>query len=138
MTEETFVHSELEIISSVDKLIDVETFLYAIFEDYNLDENHFGNILISVSEAVNNAIIHGNSQDESKRVKILCEGSSNDLQVVVQDEGPGFDHTTLPDPTAPENLEKETGRGIFIMTNLADEVEFENDGRIVKLNFSFS
>ena len=92
--------------------------------------------MIAVTEAVNNAIDHGNKKDESKSVHLTVGTTDETLCFSIEDEGEGFDYNNLPDPTAPENILKENGRGIFLMQNLADEMEFENDGRKVNLYFN--
>lgn len=102
----------------------------------NVHEDHFGNVLIAVTEAVNNAIHHGNLEDEAKKVTIDVKKAEKDLCFIVKDEGKGFDFNNLPDPTAPENIEKENGRGIFLMKSLADDVQFENNGKEVHVIFS--
>ena len=85
-----------------------------------------------------NAIYHGNKSDPNKKVSIQYQLKNNNLSFVVADEGPGFDYYNLPDPTAPENLEKECGRGIFLMKHLTDQLIFADNGRVVELNFKIS
>ena len=92
--------------------------------------------MIAVTEAVNNAIQHGNNQDASVDVEIAVGDKETDFCFSVQDQGKGFDFDNLPDPTAPENIEKEHGRGIFLMRSLAEEVEFQDNGRNVTIYFS--
>ena len=125
------INSDIKNISEVEKLID------NVCEDLNLSEDIYGNILIAVTEAVNNSIIHGNKNDLSKKVTIEVIQSNNKTEVVftVWDEGEGFDFNNLPDPTAPENIEKPDGRGIFLMKNLSDKVEFFNNGSKVSITF---
>lgn len=126
---------KLEIGSDLKFMPDVEGLIDNVCSDYELNEDHYGNVLIAVTEAVNNAIIHGNLNDEDKKVKL--EAVKNDDQVVftIIDEGKGFDFTNLPDPTAPENIEKPDGRGIFLMKNLSDDVSFELNGSKVSITF---
>jgi len=91
--------------------------------------------MIAVTEAVNNAIKHGNQNDSTKNVSLSLSLEQGLIKFKIEDEGIGFDHGNLPDPTAPENLEKPGGRGIFLMKHLSDEVEFAEGGRIVELSF---
>ena len=121
--------SVTENLTLVDKLIDKVCEVYTISEDY------YGNILVAVTEAVNNAIQHGNQANPEKQVGISYQAKENSIVFRIEDQGPGFDYSNLPDPTDPANLEKPNGRGIFLMKNLADEVEFLEEGRIVELNF---
>jgi serine/threonine-protein kinase RsbW len=91
--------------------------------------------MIAVTEAVNNAIKHGNSSDKSKNVHLSLSLDDSMIKFVIKDEGNGFNYGNLPDPTAPENLEKPGGRGIFLMKHLSDEVDFKEEGRVVELSF---
>lgn len=113
----------------------VESYLKRIVEKYRLSPDVYGNILVSLTEAVNNAIIHGNCQDESKLVKIRLLKEKDALAIRVSDEGGGFDFSNLPDPTAPENLAKVGGRGVFLIHQLSDDVEFRDNGRTVEMKF---
>ena len=124
--------SEAENIHLVEKLID------NVCEELKIHEDHYGNILIALTEAVNNAIHHGNKLDPNKKTFVACGQALNKLKFRVEDEGKGFDYENLPDPTDPANLEKPNGRGIFLMKNLADEISFEENGRIVELTFELS
>lgn len=135
MKEGFTIIEELAIPSSFDAVPKVESLIDSVCSKVGVGEN-FGNVLIAVTEAVNNAILHGNKNVSNASVYI--KSASNDISFLfsIEDEGNGFDFLTLPDPTAPENIEKENGRGIFLMKNLADEVEFENNGRRVLIYFS--
>ena len=124
--------SQAENIHLVEKLID------DVCEELNVHEDHYGNILIALTEAVNNAIHHGNSLDPTKKTFVSCGQGKNIIKFTVKDEGPGFDYDNLPDPTDPENIEKPNGRGIFLMKNLADEINFEENGRVVELIFQLN
>ncbi len=92
---------------------------------YNVSEDMFGNMLVAVTEAVTNAIYHGNKGDASKKVHVKYALSNHHLSFTITDQGPGCDFYNLPDPTAPENLEKECGRGIFLMKHLTDQFWLE-------------
>ena len=122
--------------SKIENLDIAEKFVNTICEFEDVDEIHYGNIIIAVTESVNNAIFHGNHQDPTKDVQLHYFKDKSRLGFVIEDQGKGFDFENLPDPTLPENLEKETGRGIFLMKNLADEVKFTDNGRIVEINFN--
>ena len=113
----------------------IESFIDNAKERYQLDDDIYGNIMIAVTEAVNNAIKHGNASNKLKNVFLSLSLTENLIQFVIKDEGSGFDYENLPDPTAPENLEKPGGRGIFLMKNLSDEVNFKENGRVVELSF---
>ena len=125
----------IQIPSIIDNIRMIESFIDNAKEKFHLDEDLYGNIMIAVTEAVNNAIKHGNANNSAKNVFLSLTLNENLLKFVVKDEGKGFDHNNLPDPTAPENLEKPGGRGIFLMKHLSDEVEFIENGKTVELSF---
>jgi serine/threonine-protein kinase RsbW len=125
----------IQIPSIIENIRMIESFIDNAKERFHLDEDLYGNIMIAVTEAVNNAIKHGNVGDSAKNVLLSLYLNENLLKFVVKDEGHGFDYENLPDPTAPENLEKPGGRGIFLMKHLSDEVEFLDGGQTVELSF---
>ena len=128
----------LTISSNPNNILKVENYLRDAQLDLKIDEVKFPDILISITEAVNNAIIHGNNADESKRVRINMEGKTSGIAISVSDEGKGFDPDEIPDPTAPENLECCGGRGVYIMSRLADKLSFANNGSTVQMFFKLS
>lgn len=79
---------------------------------------------MAVREAVTNAVVHGNSQDEAKVVDIVLKSSPDAVEISVHDQGPGFNPSEVPDPTAQENILKTSGRGIFFMRSFMDEVDW--------------
>ncbi len=113
----------------------VESFIDNAKEKFDLNDDIYGNIMIAVTESVNNAIIHGNESNKDKNVYLTLNMEDNTIVFNVSDEGQGFDYSSLPDPTAPENIDKPGGRGIFLMKALSDELSFEEDGKKVKLSF---
>ena len=122
--------SKLENITLVEKLID------DVCELSDIDRDYYGNILVSLTEAVNNAIAHGNQSDPTKQVTVVFQSSKDNILFKVTDEGNGFNYENLPDPTSPENLEKPYGRGIFLIKHLSDEVEFIDEGKTISISFS--
>ncbi len=125
----------IEIPSIAENIRIVESFIDNAKERFQLNDDIYGNIMIAVTEAVNNAIQHGNKGDKNKNVNLNLIIDQNTIRFKIEDEGPGFDLNNLPDPTSEENLEKPNGRGIFLMKHLCDEISFENDGRVVILEF---
>jgi len=125
----------IEFPSLVENIRIVESFIDNAKEKYKLDDDVYGNIMIAVIESVNNAIIHGNQLSKDKLVQLSMVLEENSVIFLVTDQGKGFIANDLPDPTAPENLEKTGGRGIFLMKHLADEVNFNQEGKEVKLTF---
>lgn len=109
-----------------------------VFDEYSLNKNSFNHVFLGISEAVNNAILHGNQLDQKKEVFIRLNVFGNQLHIEVEDEGDGFCETVLFDPTIPENINCEHGRGIFILRQIADELVFKEDGRKVYLLFTIT
>ena len=128
-------HREISFESVAENIYIVENLIDEICETLNVNEEYYGNILISLTEAVNNAMVHGNKLDSQKKVLVTVKSDDTSIHFTISDEGPGFDYDNLPDPTAPENIEKPNGRGVFLMKNLADGCNFEENGRIVELEF---
>jgi serine/threonine-protein kinase RsbW len=126
---------KISIPSLIENIKIIESFIDNAREKFSINEDIYGNIMISVTECVTNAIVHGNSLDGSKKVDLELRLDDNQVQFVIRDQGTGFDYEHLEDPTAPENLEKAGGRGIFIMKHLSDEVKFEDLGRKTILTF---
>ena len=125
----------IEIPSLVENIRIVESFIDNTKEKYELTDDVYGNIMIAVIESVNNAILHGNQTNKDKNVRLSANLQEGQVLFSITDEGPGFDHKNLPDPTSPENVEKIGGRGIFLMKNLADEIQFKDEGRTLELTF---
>ncbi len=123
------LESKLEQLATVEKLVD------SIAEKVSIEGDVYANILIGVTEAVTNAIVHGNKLDDSKLVTVEYTYSDKNVQFVITDQGAGFNYYSVPDPTLPENIEKEDGRGIFLMNSLADEVIYNDKGTEVSLKF---
>ena len=113
----------------------VESFIENVGEKIRIEEAIYGNVLVSVTEAVNNAIVHGNKEDKNKKVRLALKQNKKSVRFIVEDEGMGFDHNTLPDPTNPKNLEKVKGRGIFLIKSLSDKTTFKQGGRVVEMLF---
>jgi serine/threonine-protein kinase RsbW len=127
---------QLEFSSTMESLSKIEGFIEGFCEQCKVNNDYYGNILIALTEGVNNAITHGNQLDPTKTVSLNMETTNNEVQFTIKDQGVGFDYNDVPDPTLPENLEKLRGRGVFLMRNLADEVSFENNGSLVRLKFT--
>jgi serine/threonine-protein kinase RsbW len=125
----------IQIPSIMENIRMIESFIDNAKEKFRLEDDIYGNIMIAVTEAVNNAIKHGNSGDKLKNVSLSLTLEDSIIKFVVKDEGGGFDFENLPDPTSPENLEKPGGRGIFLMKHLSDEVKFKDGGKIVEMSF---
>ncbi len=127
----------ITINSDVENLKIVETVVDTLSKKLGISDEVYGKILISTVEAVNNAILHGNKGDSRKMVKVDFTAAGNYFNVTVTDEGEGFEYSNLPDPTDPKNIENLHGRGVFLMRNLSDEIEFNDSGNEVKMQFRY-
>ena len=127
--QKLLIPSKSENIVLVEKLVDDVCDLFDIKEDI------YGHILVALTEAVNNGLQHGNKANPEKHIEVTFKVKSDTLYFTVKDQGPGFNHTDLPDPTDPKNIEKPTGRGIFLMKHLCDNLAFEDKGTKVILEF---
>ena len=129
--------TSLKIQSDPKNISRIEPFVEEISQKCPIKPEVYGHILISVTEAVNNAIIHGNKCDHSKFVNIVLKQTDQGaIAFIISDEGSGFNFGSLPDPTLPENILKLGGRGVFLMRQLADKVDFSDDGRTVQIYFN--
>jgi serine/threonine-protein kinase RsbW len=136
MKEGFTIIEQVKLPSDFASLVEVENLIDKVCTDLGVQEDAYGNVLIAVTEAVNNAIQHGNEENSNLFVDVAVGDKETEFCFRIKDEGIGFDFNSLPDPTAPENLLKESGRGIFLMRNLADEVEFDGEGNSVNIYFS--
>ena len=126
---------KISIPSLIDNIQVIESFIDNAKEDFEINDDMYGNIMISVTECISNAIIHGNQSNAAKMVHLELQMQPGLLICSIEDEGSGFDFSNLPDPTEPENIEKLGGRGIFLMRNLSDDVKFEESGKKTILSF---
>ncbi len=130
----------VEIKNDSHLLKEVSKELIAMLKDKNVSEEVIFDVHVGFEEALRNAMIHGNKSHSQKKVKIETEITDEWVVIIVEDEGEGFDLASLPDPTIEENLLKESGRGVYLIRHLMDEVRYENNGRrvIMKKHFQKS
>lgn len=126
----------LRIASRIENLREVEKMVDEISIACNMSSEVYGNVLIATLEAANNAILHGNKLDESKDVNLEFTWDENRLELVVKDQGKGFNYMDIPDPTEPGNVEKVNGRGVFLMEKLSDNIHFMENGSKVSMTFN--
>lgn len=124
MAEQKTRKYSIVIPSTQDNLLTVEQLAEKVADDAGLSEDEKDNVAIAVTEAVNNAIIHGNKYDISKNIYVDFVASKKDIKITVRDEGNGFDPDAISNPLTPENILKESGRGVFILRNLMDNIDF--------------
>lgn len=135
MKEGFTIIEQIKLPSDFNSLVDVENLVDRVCSGLGVQEDAYGNVLVAVTEAVNNAIQHGNVLNNQLYVDVAVGDKSDEFCFNIKDEGNGFNFNELPDPTAPENLLKESGRGIFLMRNLADEVVYDGVGNSVNIYF---
>lgn len=129
------MYKKISIESSISNLRIVENAIDEATTQLGISQDFYGKILVSAMEAVNNAIIHGNKSNPEKHVEIEISFNSNQLKIRVSDEGNGFRPESVPDPTTPENIEELNGRGIYLMSHLADIIEYSEKGNSVTMTF---
>lgn len=125
----------LQLPSEMESLNALETLIEELADKYQIGDDTFANMMTCLNEVFINAIVHGNKLDATKKVIVNAEADARRIIWTVTDEGPGFDYNKLPDPTAPENIESLTGRGVFIIKQLADQCIFNASGNEVELHF---
>jgi len=114
----------LEIESDPNNLITVEEFVNYFAKDLGLDNERLAALLLAVTEATTNAIIHANKCDVNKLVKVDVQVDKTRITIKITDEGEGFNPSEIPDPTKPENLLKDSGRGVYLMRVYMDELNY--------------
>ena len=113
-----------EVPSNPEFLPEVEEFIIQIAEENNLSEDKFNNLALSVAEAASNSIVHGNKSDREKLLQIKVIVDEKIFKIIFKDEGTGFNPRAVPDPTKPENILKDNGRGIHIMRTFLDDLTY--------------
>lgn len=117
-------HYHIEIESDPNNLITVEEFVNYFAKDLGLNDDQLAALLLAVTEATTNAIIHANKCDINKLVTVDVNVEKSKLTIVIKDEGEGFDPADIPDPTQPENLLKDSGRGVYLMKVYMDDLKY--------------
>ncbi len=110
--------------STMDSVGEVEAAADQLAIEADLDEDQRFHIAMAVREAAINAVLHGNEYDPTRQIEVSLENTGKDLMITIADEGRGFDPDKVPDPLAQENILRGTGRGIFLIRSLMDEVHF--------------
>jgi serine/threonine-protein kinase RsbW len=125
----------LKLPSNLRSINVLDSFVQDVVHQYKINQEVHGNMLISLTEAVTNAITHGNHYDENKVVQINLQKKSDTIAFRVSDQGCGFDPESVPDPTCDENICKCGGRGVFLMQRLCDQIQYKDNGRTVEMHF---
>jgi len=130
------MYKRIQIGSEIGNLRIVENMIDETTNEIGITQDSYGKILVSALEAVNNAIVHGNKSDPVKNVDIEIALVKKNLSIKITDEGNGFRPEEIKDPTIPENIEELNGRGIYLMSHLADKIEFSEKGNMVTIIFN--
>lgn len=128
---------KIRIVNDSHLLKEVSNELIRQLTKRGVDEDIIFDVHVGFEEALRNAMIHGNKNDPGKKVTIEYEIKENFVIIGVEDEGEGFDPKALPDPTQHENLLKESGRGVYLMRHLMDDIRYDNGGRRVTMTKYF-
>lgn len=127
---------QLVLESRLENMHRVERFVEEISDFYNINHNYFSNLLVSVTEAFRNSVVHGNGLNPDKKVTIEFSPAPFGLSFSVEDEGNGFDFRSVPDPTDPALEDGEqAGRGLYLIRKLSDQVVFKEPGNRVQIDF---
>lgn len=129
------MYKRLKIESRMINLRIIENAIDEMTGSIGIKQDDYGKIMVAALEAVNNAITHGNKSDPQKIVDVELIFENNEIIIKVTDEGEGFKPEKIPDPTMPENIEELSGRGVFLMTKLADAIKFNEEGNSVTMSF---
>ncbi len=117
-------YGRITIPSSLDYLPKVDEYVEGKLRELGVDEDRLADIAVSVTEAVTNAVLHGNKNDLTKKVQVKLKADSSRVEITVEDQGNGFNPESIQSPVEEGNLLKEAGRGIFILKSLMDEIDF--------------
>lgn len=129
MPEETVI----KIPSEIRRIKEVSSMVLKDLAPYHVDESRLFDIRLCVEEAVRNAIDHGNNHDRNLFVHIKYRIKNDEFIIEIEDEGKGFDHEAVPDPTSEENIMKGSGRGVLLIKHLMDRVEFGRTGNKITM-----
>jgi serine/threonine-protein kinase RsbW len=128
----------LVISSNINNLEKVRTFLEEVYCEANLNRASFNRVFLGLNEALTNSIVHGNKLNVLKNISIEVNCLNKELFIEITDEGEGFLVECLKDPTCSENLKKESGRGIFLIRHFADELDYFEGGRKVRIKYNLN
>ena len=126
MTDMTAMRVSYRMDSTLESVNQAEEVATQVATKAGFDEEEVNRISMAVREAAVNAVLHGNAYDPNKKVTVGFENNGGNLVITVIDEGRGLDPSQVPNPLAPENLLKQSGRGIFLIRSFMDEVQFRS------------
>ena len=107
---------------------EIQERIIGVLQAQSYSEQELFGVRLALEEALVNAIKHGNGMDPAKQVHVECQFDDDRVRIVIEDEGEGFDVSTVPDPTTEENLDKPGGRGIMLMRSFMSRIEYNERG----------
>lgn len=125
----------LTLASRFEEIKRVEPFVNGLQNWLGFSDDTYGNIILSLNEAVTNAVVHGNKEKPSKKVVVTANREDDLLKITVEDEGEGFNPNDIPDPLKDENLLNEGGRGVYLIEQFADKVTYSEGGTKITIEF---
>jgi serine/threonine-protein kinase RsbW len=132
------IETKIILKSAISEFTNLELLVEEMLLTHRISDDIYGNILVSLSEAFNNAIQHGNNNNADKNVIISVIVESQEVTFEIEDQGEGFNYHEIPDPTDNENIEKLSGRGLFMIFALCDHVNFNEKGNKITLSFNLN
>ncbi len=117
-------------------IVRIEEFADLFFQKASISQKMYGKVYLALIEASVNAIKHGNKSNPSLQVNVQIQKTNKEIILVITDMGDGFDYDNIPDPTEVNNIESPNGRGIYIISNLSDKLEFNDSGNEIKITFN--
>lgn len=126
--------------SDTDLIPEVSSFIFDILSSVRIDGDKLNNLGLALSEALSNAMVHGNKLDPKKNVTVTLNVYDSTIEISIKDGGQGFAPSEVPDPTKPENILKDSGRGIYIMQSFVDDLyyNFSDEGTELKMVISIN
>lgn len=128
-------YKEITLDSTFDEVERLEDYVNELQEWADFDDDNYARIMLTLSEAATNAILHGNKENPEKKVIIRSELTDGTLSITVKDEGAGFDPSNIPDPLKEENLLNVGGRGVYLIKEYADDLQFYENGTKLEMLF---
>lgn len=129
------LHKKLTLKSTYEDIEKLEPYLSDLQKEIGFNNDLYAKLMLTVSEAVTNSVVHGNKLDESKSVVVRAKSDGKLLEFMISDEGQGFEPDDVPNPLEKENLLKTSGRGVFLMNEYAEDVSYSKDGTMLTLTF---
>lgn len=136
MTQSSYKEIVLE--SSFDEVEHLEDYVNELQDWADFKDEDYARIMLTLSEAVTNAIVHGNKENPEKQVRVRSELTDGTLSITVKDEGAGFDPSNIPDPLKEENLLNIGGRGVYLIKEYADDLNFYENGTKLEMLFKLN